>query len=98
MSIVAIWYIEHGHHPADLTNRRTESPWYLTKTEPSFEDMLVKLRRVLIAARLSPARPAQPTPEEQSHPRTTPPLATVHDDMKEAPIWREMLGQSPAGN
>ncbi len=64
MSIVTVWYVEHGHHPADVTERRIESPWYASKTEPSFEDMLVKLRRVLIAARFSPIRPAQPTPEE----------------------------------
>jgi hypothetical protein len=64
MSIVIIWYLEHGHHPADVTERRTESPWYTTKTEPAFEDMLTKLRRTLIAARFSPTRPAQPTPEE----------------------------------
>jgi hypothetical protein len=64
MSIVIVWYVEHGHHAADITERRTESPWYITKTEPSFEDMLIKLRRVLIAARFSPVRPVQPTPEE----------------------------------
>lgn len=64
MSIVIVWYLEHGHHPADITERRTESPWYVTKTEPSFEDTLIKLRRVVIAARFSPIRPAQPTPEE----------------------------------
>jgi hypothetical protein len=64
MSIVIIWYTEHGHHPDDLTARRTRSPWYATKTEPSFQDMLIKLRRVLIAAQFSRARPAQPTPTE----------------------------------
>lgn len=64
MSIIVVWYVSHGHHPADITARRTRSPWYITKTEPSFEDMLVKLRRVLIAARFSPVRPAQPTAHE----------------------------------
>jgi hypothetical protein len=64
MSIIVVWYAGHGHHPADITTRRTHSPWYATKTEPSFEDMLSKLRRVLIAARYSPVRPAQPTTHE----------------------------------
>jgi hypothetical protein len=64
MSIVIIWYVSHGHHPADITARRARSPWYATKHEPALEDMLVKLRRALIAARFSPAHPAQPTPDE----------------------------------
>jgi hypothetical protein len=64
MSIVIVWYVEHGHHPAGITRRQTESPWYLTKAEPSFEDMLIKLRHVLIAAQFSPIRPTQPTPKE----------------------------------
>jgi hypothetical protein len=34
------------------------------KTEPAFEDMLIKLRRTLIAARISGTRPAQPTSEQ----------------------------------
>lgn len=64
MSIVIIWYAEHGHHPADLTARQSLSPWYATKTEPAFEDMLIKLRRTLIAARFTGVRPAQPTAHE----------------------------------
>jgi hypothetical protein len=64
MTLVTIWYARLGHHPDDVNQRQTESPWYPTKTEPSFEDMLVKLRRTIIAARFSPVRPAQPTLEE----------------------------------
>jgi hypothetical protein len=64
MSVVIIWYTLHGHHPADISSRRALSPWYVTKEEPSFEDMLIKLRRTLIAARFSPVRPAQPAPQE----------------------------------
>ena len=40
------------------------SALYRTKTEPAFEDMLIKLRRTLIAARFSAGRPAQPTSEQ----------------------------------
>jgi len=64
LSIVTIWYLQHGHHPADITQRRLESPWYTTKTEPSFEDMIIKLRRVIIAARFSPICASRPQPEE----------------------------------
>jgi hypothetical protein len=41
-----------------------EQPWYDEKTEPAFEDMLVKLRRVIIAARFSSAVAGQPTNDE----------------------------------
>jgi hypothetical protein len=50
--------------PADAAERRSRSRWYTTKTEPSFEDMTIKLRRVLIADRFRPSRPDQATPEE----------------------------------
>jgi hypothetical protein len=56
-SLVIIWYALHGYHPDDVTTRRHEQPWYDTKTEPSFEDMLTKLRKALIAARFSTVRP-----------------------------------------
>ncbi len=54
----------YGHDPADVDDRRAAQPWYQTKTEPAFEDMLIKLRRMTIAARFSPTRPGQP-PDEQ---------------------------------
>ena len=63
-SLTICWYTLHGHDPADLTDRRRTAPWYRTKTEPSYLDMLTKLRRVLIAARFRPLLPDQPTPEE----------------------------------
>jgi hypothetical protein len=64
MSLVIVWYTLSGHHPADVTDRRRRQPWYTTKTEPSFEDMIAKLRRVLIAARFMPEQPHQATPEQ----------------------------------
>lgn len=63
-AIVVIWYAGHGYDPADIDDRREDQPWYAGKTEPAFEDMLVKLRRVLITARISGGSAAQPTPEE----------------------------------
>jgi hypothetical protein len=67
LSLVAIWYATAGHSPSDVTERRSCSRWYLTKTEPSFEDMTIKLRRVIIAAKYRPQghhQHYQPTPEE----------------------------------
>jgi DDE superfamily endonuclease len=60
-TIIVIWYARHGHDPADITARRHDQPWYTAKTEPAFEDMLTKLRRVLITARISGGHPGQPT-------------------------------------
>jgi hypothetical protein len=60
-TIIVIWYARHGHDPADIAGRRHDQPWYTAKTEPAFEDMLTKLRRVLITARISGGYPGQPT-------------------------------------
>jgi DDE superfamily endonuclease len=63
-TLVVIWYARHGHDPADLASRRADQPWYTSKTEPAFEDMLTKLRRVLICARISRGSPAHPEPAQ----------------------------------
>jgi len=63
-TLIVIWYTRYGHDPADIDDRRAAQPWYRTKTEPAFEDMLIKLRRTLIAARFSGSRPGQPAPEQ----------------------------------
>lgn len=60
-SITVIWYTLHGHHPNDAAEHRAARPWYTTKTDPAFSDMLAKLRRVIIAARFVPAATGQPT-------------------------------------
>jgi hypothetical protein len=65
-TLIVIWYARSGHDPADIDDRRAAQPWYRTKTQPAFEDMLIKLRRTLIAARFSGSRPAQPS-DEQIH-------------------------------
>jgi DDE superfamily endonuclease len=62
-TLVIVWYALSGYHPDDVAARRREHPWYDSKTEPSFEDMLVKLRKTLIAARFSAVSPAQADPE-----------------------------------
>jgi hypothetical protein len=63
-SIMIIWYHLAGHHPSVVRGRRAAAPWYTAKACPSYPDMTVRLRRVLIAAQYSPGVPRQPTPEE----------------------------------
>jgi hypothetical protein len=42
-SVIVLWYAEHGH--ALTTTRWPLRPWYRQKKGPSFDDMLVTLRR-----------------------------------------------------
>jgi hypothetical protein len=63
-SIVIIWYHLAGHHPGVVSERRARERWYTTKRHPSYTDMIIKLRRVLIAAQYLPEVADQPTPEE----------------------------------
>lgn len=63
-TLVVIWYARHGHRPHVTTDRRQAEPWYRTKTEPAFEDMLTQLRRTMIAARISGGCTANPTPDQ----------------------------------
>lgn len=41
-SVTVLWFHQEGHHHL----RYPERPWYRTKQEPSFTDMLSTLRRV----------------------------------------------------
>lgn len=61
-TLVTIWYATNGYHPEDLTSRHAAEPWYQHKTDPSFEDMLAKLRRTIIASRFIADSPAEPDP------------------------------------
>jgi hypothetical protein len=63
-TIVVIWYAISGHRSQIVADRRIHAPWYLSKTDPSFTDMLTALRRTLITARFMGSRPAQPTNAE----------------------------------
>ena len=63
-TLLIVWYARHGHDPSAIDARRADQPWYRSKTEPAFEDMLAKLRRTLICARISGSSPASPEPEQ----------------------------------
>ncbi|MEV6984884.1 transposase [Sphaerisporangium sp. NPDC051017] len=62
-SLVIVWYARHAHATTDVVaEHRRRSPWYRTKTQPSFDDMLALLRRTIIAARFSATPPSQADP------------------------------------
>ena len=64
MNITILWYAACGHHPDIVAEHRARAPWYLTKTTPSFADMLAKLRRVIIAAQYHPGGGQTATPAQ----------------------------------
>jgi len=51
LTLAVVWYALVGHAEEDVGERRRRAPWYRTKRQPSVEDMLVKLRRTVIASR-----------------------------------------------
>jgi hypothetical protein len=63
-SITVLWYATAGLHAADAKERRARARWYATKAEPSFDDMIVKLRRVIIAHRFRHPGTDLPEPED----------------------------------
>jgi hypothetical protein len=48
-SLIVIWFVRDGHH----CYRSLERPWYTTKSQPSFADMLATLRRVSLREQVS---------------------------------------------
>jgi hypothetical protein len=63
-TILILWYALYGHEGTDADTRRAAAPWYRSKTEPSTLDMLVKLRRQIIATRFLPSTPRPATTQE----------------------------------
>jgi hypothetical protein len=63
-TLVVIWYHLAGHSPRVISEHRNRARWYTTKTHPSYHDMVVKLRRVLIAAQYRADRTQELTPEQ----------------------------------
>jgi hypothetical protein len=64
VSLVVCWYALHGQPAADVAARRAMAPWYQTKHAVSFADMLVALRRVILAAQYLPRSLVEPTTAE----------------------------------
>lgn len=63
-TMIIMWYVRHADPASDVAAHRARAPWYTTKTEVSFQDMVDALRHVIIAAQYPPGCPEQPTPAE----------------------------------
>ena len=48
-SLIVMWFVRDGHR----CYRQLERPWYTTKSQPSFADMLATLRRVSLREQVS---------------------------------------------
>lgn len=48
-SLIVLWFVQEGHRSYRPLNR----PWYTTKAEPSFADMLATVRRLSLRERVS---------------------------------------------
>jgi hypothetical protein len=64
VSLVVCWYALHGQPAADVAARRARAPWYRDKHAVSFADMLLALRRVILAAQYLPGSLVEPTTAE----------------------------------
>jgi hypothetical protein len=63
-SLLIVWYAAFAYDPADIDQRRQSCPWYRTKTSPSAADMLARLRREFLHARISATGPGQDHPDQ----------------------------------
>jgi hypothetical protein len=68
-TIVILWYAHHGNPTADVEHHRALAPWYTTKTEPSFADMLNALNHALTSDNEYPAATPKPTPSRKPQPQ-----------------------------
>ncbi len=58
-TLLILWYARFAYPPDDISRRRRLCPWYRTKTGPSPADMLARLRRDFLEARISAIQPGQ---------------------------------------
>jgi hypothetical protein len=58
-TLLIVWYTVFAYDPADIDRRRRLCPWYRTKTSPSAADMLARLRRDFLQARICAIGPVQ---------------------------------------
>lgn len=62
--VYSIVVVLHACGDTDVRQRRLPCPWYRTKTAPSYEDMLTRLRLALAEAPFSAIPPGQGPPHE----------------------------------
>jgi hypothetical protein len=70
-SLLIAWYTAFAYDPADIDLRRRLCPWYRTKTAPSAADMLARLRREFLHARISAIGPGPGQPDQIDKERWT---------------------------
>jgi DDE superfamily endonuclease len=80
-TLVILRYTHSGHDPQQITDDRARRRWYTTKTEPSFEDMVIKLRRVIIAAHFPTQAPTSRNPKKPA-PSCWPGPQPKHDHLE----------------
>lgn len=76
-TLVVAWYALHGQADRDVRRRRRAAPWYQQKRSPSYQDMLVSLRRELIIAQYRAVTARAPTPAQISQPAQAPEAAAA---------------------
>jgi DDE superfamily endonuclease len=59
-ALTIVWYALNGDPAADVRERRERAPWYRHKRSPSYGDMLVALRRAMIAVEFPRESPPEP--------------------------------------
>lgn len=67
-ALTIVWYALNGNAAADVRERRERAPWYRHKRAPSYGDMLVALRRAMIAVEF----PRESVPEPKQRKFTQP--------------------------
>jgi hypothetical protein len=67
-TLTIVWYALNGDPAADVKERRERAPWYRHKRSPSYSDMLVALRRAMIAAEFPRVSPPHPKHRKIPHP------------------------------
>jgi hypothetical protein len=70
-AITIMWYAQHGHTTDIVARRRKANPWYRHKTQPSYLDMIIELRRALIHTAISTPTLDQPKRRNPKSPTTT---------------------------
>lgn len=68
-SLTVAWYALNGDPTEDVRARRRHAPWYRHKRSPSYGDMLVALRRAMIAVEFP--RESVPEPKRRKFSRPT---------------------------
>ena len=90
-TLVIVWYARHGYDRVGIADRRAAEPWYAAKDEPAFADLLTKLRRTMITARISGGSPAHPNPNKSKQswqPGTPPPHNCETPDIAQSRRFR----------